>query len=61
MQKGPSEIAVVQISRTEYIPKCYRNMIDPIPQKPISHPRNQVGDPIKRHTDLFKYGYIPHV
>ena len=21
----------------------------------------QVGDPIKRHTDLFKYGYIPYV
>ena len=28
MQKGPSEIAVVQISRTEYITKCYRNMVD---------------------------------
>ena len=22
---------------------------------------HQVGDPIKRHTDLFKYGYIPYV
>ena len=28
LQKGPSEIAVVQISRTEYITKCYRNMVD---------------------------------
>ena len=28
MQKGPSEVAVVQISRTEYITKCYRNMVD---------------------------------
>ena len=100
MQKGPSEIAVVEISRTEYITKCYRNMVDQIPQKRIFRPRNQweshrlhrrphiwnsrtsgasimkhltelphdqklnlhqVGDPIKRHTDLFKYGYIPYV
>ena len=22
---------------------------------------HQVGVPIKRHTDLFKYGYIPYV
>ena len=22
---------------------------------------HQVGDPIKRHTDLFKYGYVPYV
>ena len=22
---------------------------------------HEVGDPIKRHTDLFKYGYIPYV
>ena len=101
MQKGSSVIAVVQISRTEYITKCYRNTVDQIPQKrsygpeingnPIvyiadltfeiraravrhgimEHTRelpleqkldlHQVGDPIKRHTDLFKYGYIPYV
>ena len=41
MQKGPSETAVVQISRTEYITKCYRNMVDRIPQKRILRPRNQ--------------------
>ena len=41
MQKGPSEIAVVQISRTEYITKCYCNMIDQIPQKRILRPWNQ--------------------
>ena len=41
MQKGPSEIAVVQISRTEYITKCYHNMVDQIPQKRILRPRNQ--------------------
>ena len=41
MQKGPSEIAVVQISQTEYITKCYRNMVDQIPQKRILRPRNQ--------------------
>ena len=101
MQKGPSEIAVVQISRTEYITKRYRNMVDqvshrnafygpeingnpivyigdltfetraralrhvimehtkePLEQKLYLH---QVGDPIKRHTNLFKYGYIPYV
>ena len=97
MQKGPSEIAIVQISLTEYITKCYRNMVDQIPHKRILRPGNQwesrclhrrpciwnshravrhvimehtrelsleqklnlhqVGDPIKRHTDLFKYGY----
>ena len=101
MQKGASEIAVVQISRTEYIMKCYHNMVDQIPQKrnitalkpmkiplftsatrhlQFAHERrvtssrstrgnslkqklnlHQVGDPIKRHTDLFKYGYIPYV
>ena len=100
MQKEPSEIAVVQISRTQYIMKCYHNMVDQIPQKRILQPWNQwkpivhisdltfeiqsrvirhvimqhtrelpleqklnlqVGDPIKRHTDLFKYGYIPYV
>ena len=41
MQKRPNEIAVVQISRTEYITKCYRNMVDQIPQKRILRPRNQ--------------------
>ena len=41
MQKGPSEIAVVQISRTEYIAKCFRNMVDQIPQKRILRPWNQ--------------------
>ena len=40
MQKGPSETAV-QISRTEYITKCYRNMVDQIPQKRILRPWNQ--------------------
>ena len=101
MQKGPSEIAVVQISRTEYITKYYRNWLIifhrnafygpeingnlivyigdltfeiraravrhvimertrelPLEQKLNLH---EVGDPIKRHTDLFKYGYIPYV
>ena len=95
MQKGPSEIAVVQISRTEYIMKFYRNMVDQIPQKHILWPftafydlpfeirtravrhvimeytrellleqklkLHQVGDPIKRHTNLFKFGYIYHM
>ena len=101
MQKGPSEIAAVQISRTEYIMKCDRNMVDKIPQKRILSPEinrnpivhigdltfeiraravrhvimehtrelplerklnlHQVGDPIKRHTDLLKYGYTPYV
>ena len=32
MQEKPSEIAVVQISGTEYIMKCYHNMVDQIPQ-----------------------------
>ena len=41
MQKGPSEIAVVKISRTEYITKCFRNMVDQIPQKRILRPRYQ--------------------
>ena len=41
MQKGPSEIAVVQIRRTEYITKCYRNIVDWIPQKRILRPWNQ--------------------
>ena len=32
MQEEASEIAVVQISRTEYIMKCYHNMVDQILQ-----------------------------
>ena len=100
MQMGPSEIAVVQFSRTKYTMKCYHDMVDQIPPKRILWPWNQweshclhrrphiwnsrtsgasrhqntrelpleqkvnlhqVGDPIKRHTDLFKYGYILYV
>ena len=30
----------------------------PLEQKLNLH---QVGDPIKSHTDMFKYGYIPYV
>ena len=41
MQEEPSEIAVVQISRSEYIMKCYHNMVDQIPQKRILRPWNQ--------------------
>ena len=95
---GPSEIAVVKISRTKYIMKCYHDMVDQTPPKRILWPWNQweshclhrrrphiwnsrtsgascyqntgelpleqkvnlhqVGDPIKRHADLFKYGYL---
>ena len=33
MQMAPSEIAVVQIGQTEYIMKCYHNMVDQIPPK----------------------------
>ena len=97
---GPSQIAVVQFSRTKYTMKCYHDMVDPIPPKRILWPWNQweshclhrrshiwnsrtsgasrhqntrelpleqkvnlhqVGDPIKRHTDLFKYRYISYV
>ena len=101
MRTGPSEIAVVQINRTEYIMKCYHDMVDPIPPKRIYGPEingypivyigdltfeiraravrhvirtrgnsrlnksvsnlNKIGDHIKRHTDLFKYGYISYV
>ena len=42
MQEGPSEIAVVQISRTEYITKCYCTMVDQIPQKRMLWPWNQL-------------------
>ena len=38
MQMGPSEIAVVQISRTKYIMKCYDDMVDQIPSKRILWP-----------------------
>ena len=41
MQEEPSEIAVVQISRTEYVMKCYHNMVDHIPQKRTLRPWNQ--------------------
>ena len=97
---GLREIAVIQISRTKYIMKCYHDTVDQIPPKRILWPWNQweshclhrrphiwnsrtsgaschqntrelpleqkvnlheVGDPIKRHTDLFKYGYISYV
>ena len=101
MQKGPSEIAVVQIRRTEYITKViatwlirfHRNafygpeinanpivyigdltfeiraravrhvIMEHTRELPLEQKLNlhQVGDPIKRHTDLFKYGYIPSV
>ena len=40
MQEEPSEIAVVQISRTEYIMKCYHDMVDQIPKKRILRPWN---------------------
>ena len=51
MQKGPSEIAAVQISRTEYITKCYQNMVDQIPQKRILRPRNQLESSDTCHQD----------
>ena len=51
MQKGPTEIAVVQISRTEYIMKCYRNIVDQIPQKRIYGPETN-GTPIVYIGDL---------
>ena len=38
MQREPSEIAVVQISRTEYVMKCYHDMVDQIPQKRTVRP-----------------------
>ena len=98
MQKEPNKLSVVQISGTECITKCYRNMGDQIPQKRILRPGingnpivyigdltfeiraraavrhvimehtrelpleqklnfHQVGYPIKRYTDLFKYGF----
>ena len=41
MHEKPSEIAVVQISQTEYIMKYYRGMVDQIPQKHILRPWNQ--------------------
>ena len=51
MQKGSSEIAVVQISRTEYITKCYRNTVDQIPQKRSYGPEIN-GNPIVYIADL---------
>ena len=48
MQMGPSEIAVVQISRTEYIMTCYHDMVDQIPLK-----RPEInGNPIVYISDL---------
>ena len=47
----PSEIAVVQISRTDYIMKFYDDMVDQIPQKRIygpginGSPTVYIGDP----------------
>ena len=41
MQEEPSEIAIAQISRTEYIMKRYHDMVDHIPQKRILRPWNQ--------------------
>ena len=38
LQGEPSEIAVVQISRTEYIMKCYHDMVNQIKQKRILRP-----------------------
>ena len=97
MEEEPSEIAVVHISRSEYIMKFYNDMVDQIPRKRILWPWNQrethclhqwshiwnsrtsgasrhqntrelqlkrklnlhqVGDPMQKHTELFKYGYI---
>ena len=40
MEEEPSEGAVVQISRTEYIMKFYDNMVDQIPRKRIWRPWN---------------------
>ena len=37
----PSEIALVQITRTEYIMICYQGMVDQIPQKRILQPLNK--------------------
>ena len=38
MQGKPSEITVVQISRTEYVMKCYHDMVNQVPQKGILQP-----------------------
>ena len=35
MKEKPNEIAVVQISQTENIMKCYNDMVNQIPQKRI--------------------------
>ena len=51
MQEGPGEIAVLQISRTEYMTKCYRNMVDQIPQKRIFCPKIK-GNPMVYIGDL---------
>ena len=41
MQEEPSEMAVVQMSRTEEIMKFYHNMADQIPYKRILRSWNQ--------------------
>ena len=41
IQEESSETVEVRISRTEYIMKCYHNMVDQIPQKRILRPWNQ--------------------
>ena len=41
IHKEPSEIAVVQISRTVFIMKCYHDLVDQIPQKRMLRPSNQ--------------------
>ena len=51
MQMGPIEIAFVQISRTKYIMKCYRDMVDQIPPKRIYGPEIK-GNPIVYIGDL---------
>ena len=63
MQEEPSEMAVVQIIRTEYIMKCYRNMVDQTPRKGIyGHEIN--GNPIVFIGDLtfeIRERAVPHV
>ena len=49
--KGPSEITVVQISPTDYVTKCYRKMVDQIPQKRILRPEIN-GNPTVYIGDL---------
>ena len=46
MQMEPGEIGVVQISRTEYIMKCYHDMVDQIPPKRILTALTSMGVPL---------------